>query len=239
LGLKQDSMNIRVKPLVALASGAMLLSGLFSHTAQAQSTLIEQGTSSLGDVFLVNTGSEALTVSWFVVENTSSDLYTYAFNVNNPSGDVQLNNDNTPYISPITKTTVPETFNSFSLTFDTTIPGAFVSGTQPVGGSLVNNGSTGLTWNFPAVSPGSSTALLAFQSDLAPGLGSAAGNASAGGGATPPSPWSSIPAGQPVPVPRAAPEPEITGLLALTALVLLPFSSTWRRLLRQSWDSKL
>jgi len=221
-------MNIRVKPIVALVSGAILLPCLLDQTAYAQSTFIEGGTSTLADVFLTATGTEALSVSWFVVENTSSDVYTYAYNVNNPVGDVELNNDGT-------KTTIPETFNNFSISFNTLLPGANITGTAPIGGTFQNNGASGLSWSFPDVSPGTSSALLAFQSSLAPGLG----NASAGGGSIPPGPWSSIPAGEPVPVPRAVPEPATKALLALTALLLLPFSSTWRRLLRQSWDSNL
>ena len=222
---KLDGVNIGVKSMVALASGAILLPGLLLQTAQAQSTLVESGTSVLADDVLTATGPEALTVSWFVVENTSSDIYTYSYNVNNPAGDVELPASPNPG--------APETVGSFTVSFDTTMPGAFLSGTQPVPGSLQNDGASGLVWTFPSVSPGSSSALLAFQSALPP----SPGNASASGGAIPPAPWSTYPAGTPIPVPRAVPEPAIIDLCALTALLLLPFSRTWCRLLRQSWES--
>jgi hypothetical protein len=223
-------MNIRIKPIVAVASGTVLLSSFLCQNSQAQGSFYETGTSTLADVFGTTTGNDVLTVSWFVAESPDG-LYTYGFNVNNPAGDVELNNNGTP-------TTTPETFNNFSITFNTTLPGAYVSGTEPVGGSLLNDGTSGLTWTFPAVSPGTSSPLLAFQSDLAPGINSGSmGNVGVGGGAIPPSPWSSALTGQTVPVPRVIPEPEITDMLALTALLLLPFSATWCRLVRNSWNS--
>jgi hypothetical protein len=221
-------MKTGAKPMVAMAFGAILLPGLLCQTAQAQSTLIESGSSALADVYGISTAPEALNVSWFVVENNVSDVYTYEYTVNNPPGDVELNGGGSP-------TTTPETFNSFTITFNTTLPGAYLSGAAPVGGTVVNNGPTGLTWNLADVDPGGNSGILAFQSDLAPGLN----NASAGGGAVGPSPWSTIPSGQPVPVPvpRGIPEPVTTDLFALTALMLLPFSSTWRGLIRKGWDS--
>jgi hypothetical protein len=219
-------MEIRLKPIIVLASGALFLSNFSTPSANAQSTLIEAGSSVLSDSVLTATGPEALTVSWFVVENTVSDVYTYAYNVNNPVGDVELNNDGSP-------TSIPENFNNFSITFDTTVPGAYVSGTAPVNGSLANLGTGGLTWTFPAVSPGTSSALLAFQSDLAPTMY----NAAVSGGGSPPGPWHSVPGGQEVPVPKLIPEPGITSLFTLTAILLLPFSPTWRRLVQKSWDS--
>jgi len=213
-------MKKNEKPIVALAAGAILLIGVLSQTAQAQSILVESGTSILANVFGTTTGSEALTVSWFVVENTTSDIYTYAYNVNNPAGDVVLNNNDTP-------TATPETVVNFALSFNTTLPGAFIPpGTVPVGGSLQNNGANGLAWAFDPVLPGTSSPLLAFQSTLAP----ANGNASATGG-IPPGPWSTVPFGQSVPLPRPTPEPTTTALFALSLLFLLPFRSTLRRFL--------
>lgn len=214
-------MKTKGKPFVALAAATILVPGLMSPCAQAQSTLIESGTSQLANV-LQQTGTEGLSVSWFVVENNASGVYTYAYNVNNPAGDEQ----ETPQGVPIAGTS--ETFNSFSISFNTTDDGAFLSGTAPTDGSLVNGGANGLTWNFPAVTPGNSSELLAFQSADAPVMGSA----SVSGGTIPPSPWSSLGNGQPVPVPRAAPEPEVTSLFAFAAL-LLPFRS-WRRFFRKS-----
>lgn len=214
-------MKTKGKPFVALAAAAILVPGLMSPCAQAQSTLIESGTSTMPDV-LQQTGSEALTVSWFVVENNASGVYTYAYNVNNPAGDEQENSSGVPIAG------TSETFDNFSLSFNTTLPGAYVNGTAPTDGSLVNGGANGLTWNFPAVSPGNSSELLAFQSDQPPVMG----NASVSGGSVPPAPWSTLGNGQPVPVPRAVPEPEVTSLFAFAAL-LLPFRS-WRRFFRKS-----
>jgi hypothetical protein len=225
LSVKALGMKKRVKPIIALASGVLLLPGLLCQSAQAQGTFYESGTSVLADDVDTATGPEALTVSWFVAGNTDN-LYTYGFNVNNPTGDVEL--------PGAPDQGAPEMVGSFSLSFDATVPGAFVSGNAPAGGTFANEGTGGLTWTFPAVSPGAVSGLLVFQSDLPPSL---TGQASAGGGAIPPSPWSTFPAGTPVPVPRGVPEPVTTDLLALTALMMLPFSSTWRGLLRKSWNS--
>jgi hypothetical protein len=211
-------MKSHKKPIGALAAGAILLGGLLNQTAQAQSVLIESGTSILANVFGTTTSPEALTVSWFVVENTATAVYTYAYNVNNPSGDVMLSNTDQP-------TATPETVDGFSLSFNTTLPGAFIApGTAPIGGTLQNNGANGLAWAFVPVAPGSSSPLLTYQSNLSP----ANGNASADGG-VPPAPWSTVPFGQPVPMPRPTPEPTTTALFAL-ALVILPFGSSLRQL---------
>jgi hypothetical protein len=212
-------LNQNLKLTVALASGATLLLGALCPTIQAQSVLIESGSSVLADTLGTATGPEAVTVSWFVLENTATDIFTYGYNVNNPTGDVQLPGAPDPG--------QPETVGSLTLSFDTTVQGALVSATAPVGGTFQNNDANGLSWTFPSVNPGNVSALLAFQSTLAPVLG----NASAGDGAIPPAPWSSVPNGQPVPVPgllHATPEPETTTLLALT-LLFLPFRSTQRR----------
>jgi hypothetical protein len=198
------------------------MTDLSSQTAQAQNTLVESGTSTLANVFGISTGPEALTVSWFVFENSLNDVYTYQYNVNNPSGDVVLNGPNSP-------TSTPEIVDSFSLTFDATVAGAIVSATAPVGGSFQNNGANGIAWTFPDVSPGTSSPLLAFQSALGPGPG----NASAAD-AVPPSPWSTVPNGASVPVPRAVPEPEATSLIAMAGLFLLPLRSRLGRFFRQS-----
>jgi hypothetical protein len=221
-------MSTRQKPIFALTAAVVFSFLSVGPSLHAQSILVDQGTSTLANVFLTPSGPEDVSVSWFVVENTTSDLFTYAYNVNNPVGDVQLNIFGQP-ISPA----IPETFDSFTLTFNTALPGAYVSGTIPVNGTLAVTGST-VTWTFPAVSPGSSSELLAFQSSVPPALGIA----SVGGGATPPSPWSSVPGGQQVDVPRAVPEPEVTSMFALAALGLLPFSKKWRTLVSKSLDSQ-
>ena len=216
-------MTTRVKPIAALASGIFAWTCVLCTPAQAQTTLVSYGTSTLADVFLTSSGSEALSVSWFVVENSSAsgNVYTYSYNVNNPSGDDVLNNNGTP-------TTTPETFDTFSLTFNASIPGAIISATAPLNGSWANNGANGVMWTFPDVSPGSSSPLLAFQSALPPVLG----NAGAGGGAIPPAPWSSVPAGTPVavPAPKAVPEPGTMALMVVAALALVPFRSSIARL---------
>jgi hypothetical protein len=214
-------MKRDAKPSVALA-GALLISATLCGTANAQSTLIESGTSTLADLFGVSTGSEALTVSWFVVENTggpTSGTYTYAYNVSNPTGDVVLNPNGT-------LTTTPESFNSFSITFNTGLAANLVL-TPPAGGSVQNNMADGVTFSFPDVAPGSSSPLLAFQTTTAPALVMA----SAGGGATPPGPWSTVPNNSPVPAPRGVPEPGTATLMALTALGL-PIRFISRRLNR-------
>jgi hypothetical protein len=209
-------MKRHVKPIVTLVSGAVfLLSGVVCPTVRAQSILIESGSSILANSLGQTSGPEVITVSWFVLQNTVSDVYTYGYNINNPAGDVVLNGPNAGQ---------PETVDEFVLGFDATVPGAFLSASQPVGGIFfANEGVDGLLWVIPSVNPGTSSALIAFQSDLGPGMGNASASDS-----NAPSPWSSSPNGQPVPVPHAAPEPAVTALLGL-GLLLLPFRSTLRR----------
>jgi hypothetical protein len=185
------------KTIVALAVGAILLCGLLGQTAQAQLLLNESGTSILADSFGTATGPEALTVSWSVVENVSL-VYTYSYSVNNPAGDVNLNNGS------------PEPVDAFSVGFDTTAPGAYIIGSQTGGVFDENNGHGGLFWAFAAVNPGTSSGPLSFLSDLPPTLGNA--NAQ---DANPPSPWSSYPDGQQVPVPLTVPEPGTWVLVAM------------------------
>ena len=211
-------MKTHAKAIVALGSGAILLSGLLCQTAQAQTILA--GTAQLADVFGVDTGPESLTVSYLV--NLTAGVYTYSYSVANPVGDVVL--------PPSQGAGSPEIVDAFSVEFNTTLSGAYVPGSQTGGTALQNNGVDGLFWSFTAVSPGSSSPTLSFQSTLPPGLGNA--NASDG---NPPSPWSSSPFGQqiPVPQPQITPEPTTTALFALTFL-LLPFRSTLRRFLGQS-----
>jgi hypothetical protein len=174
----------------------------------------------LADSFGTSVGPEALVVSWAVLFNTGSDIYTYAYNVSNPVGDVLLNPNGSP-------TTTPETVDSFHVGFNATAPGALLG--LPTGGALATSDATGVSWYFaPTIASGSSV-LLQYQSDFGPTMGNAAGN-----GANPPGPWSSSPGGQTVPVPRPSPEPATTTLIALSAFLLLPFRSNLRRFLRQS-----
>lgn len=209
-------MKKAVKPSVALTLGALFLSGALNGTLHAQSTLIESGTSYLVDLLGSSTTSpETLAVSWFVVENDSSGIYTYAYNVFNPPGDVVLNNNGTT-------TTSPEYFNSFTISFPTPPPSGpgsyFFQPTSPVGGSVDVN-PDGITYTFPSVAPGDSSPLLAFQTTQAPIMV----NASAGGGGVPPSPWSNVPDNSPVPAPgpRSVPEPGTAALLGLGGLAAL------------------
>ena len=95
-------MRGHVKPIVALASGAVLLCTALAPATQAQSTLIESGNSVLADVFGVNTGPEALNVFWFVIENNNAGMYTYAYNLYNPVGDVALPGSGLPANTPET-----------------------------------------------------------------------------------------------------------------------------------------
>jgi hypothetical protein len=208
-------MKRHVKPVVALSSTAFLIFAALAPKAQAQSTLIESGTSQLADVFGTSTGSEALSVSWFVLQNTDTGIYTYGYMVSNPTGDVLLNSSGSP-------TTTPESVDYFSIGFDTTQTGAYLSGSSPVGATLINNGINGLGWALPAVGPGGNSGLMAFESSEAPTMGSAEAD-----GENPPGPWSSVPNGQTVPVPgpggaKTVPEPTTTALLGL-ALSILPF----------------
>jgi hypothetical protein len=197
-----------------LASGAFLLSGAFCPSVQA-SLLIESGTSTLVNA----SATEPLTVTWSVTETGST--YTYSYIVNNPVGDVQLNSNTGK------KTTNPETVDYFSVGFDTTVPGAYILSTQAGGNSMLNNGVNGLSWNFAAVNPGSSSPTLSFESSLYPG--SASANAS---DHNPPSPWYSSPGGQLVPAPVAA-VPEPTTLIS-GALLLLPFGASTLRIMRRN-----
>jgi hypothetical protein len=208
-------MKRQVRPILALVSGVVLLSGVLCPKVQAQSEVITSGTSTLAPTVMPVGGfgsnpQEYLVVTWSVTENTISDVYTYSYDVKNPAGDVVLNNNGT-------LTTAPQTVNNIEATFNTTVLGA-VLGTPPTpsGGGYVQVTSVGISWTFPAVNPGGVSALLTFTSDLAPGMGTASAN---------PAPWASTsPNGQqvPVPIPLATPEPTTTALLGLV-LLLVPF----------------
>jgi hypothetical protein len=95
-----------------------------------------------------------------------------------------------------------------------------------------NNGVDGLFWVIPTLPAGQLSAPLTFFSDLPPTLGNAQAEDS-----SLPSPWSSSsPLGQDVPVPNTlapVPEPKVLSLISLSGLILLPFRSTLRQIIRK------
>jgi len=191
-----------------LASGAFLLCGL-CQSVQAQ--IVASGTATLADVLGANSGAEALTVTYAV--DLSSGVYTYTYSVFNPAGDVQLPGSASPGS--------PEVVDSFSVAFDTLVPGAFIGGSQSGGTSQQNNGVAGLFWSFTGVNPSNSSPTLSFESDDPPTMGNA--NAS---DANPPSPWASNPNGQQVPIPAiSVPDSASTATLLTGVLMLVPFGS--------------
>jgi hypothetical protein len=208
------------KPTAALPLLGILTSGLLCQTVHAQTT-IESGSSVLQPSVLPNPGpspQEYLTISWSVV--LSGSIYTYNYTVNNPYGDVIENDDGT-------LTGTSEVVDSFSVVFDTTVPGAVVGG--PSGGNFsFPEGASGVFWNIASVVAGSSSGTLSFQSDYAPTMGDASADDS-----DPPAPWSSAsPYGQEVPVPNTAlavPEPETMTMFFLGGLLLLPVRSMLHR----------
>jgi hypothetical protein len=211
---------MKQKPLLAMILGASLMTGLQCQTAQAQPIVLnpltpggpaDTGTSVLADALGANTGPEAITISWSVSES-SNRVYTYTYTVNNPVGDVVLDNNGNP-------TLTPEIVDAYSVGFDTTQPGNYIMNSQTGGLVDLNNLSGGLFWAFTPINPGTSSGPLSYQSDNAP----APGNANAQD-RNPPSPWASDPDGQEVPIPTTIPEPSTTILLALASL-FMPFRS--------------
>lgn len=197
-------MKTRVKPFGLLAAAGLFLSTFIGPTAHAQT--IVQGNTYLMDSAQVSSLSEQIQVFYSVILQASG-LYEYSFNLLNPAGDVELPGAPNPG--------APQYVGSFQLSFDATVPGAYLFGSAPVGGTLQNNGNLGLTWTFPAVAPGSYSPPLVFDSSLAPGIGSA----SASGGAIPPGPWTGI---SDISVPHASPEPGTTALLVLGGTFFAP-----------------
>jgi hypothetical protein len=192
-------MKMQLKPIVALASGAILLFGAFCQTSQAQTNIIV-----LPDVN-GNTGDTALTVETVVTEDLSDSVWTYNYQISNPSGD-------------------PASVTSFTADFNAGYAGlggdAVLPGTLTGGAFALNGGFNGVTWfESPSVAPGSTSGTLQFQSDFGP----TTGNADANGSENPPSPWASdSPASQIlVPnTPSVIPEPATTTLLAMTLLLV-------------------
>jgi hypothetical protein len=207
-------MQIHLKSSGALVANAVFVAFTLCQAAEA-SLLNTNGTSVLADAYGTATGPEALTVSWSVVEN-ALDVYTYTYVVNNPAGDVLLPDDQDAFNSG-----APEIVDTYEVSFNASASGAVVSG--PTGGLFAESeGSGGLFWFMSPVAPGTNSGTLSFQSDDPPTLG----NASASD-ANPPSPWSSSPDGQTVPVPMTASAPDslntlvwLAGMAPLLALAL-------------------
>lgn len=190
-------MKTQSKPIIALASGAVLLCGVLTQSAHAQAVIDPTTTVTLADVNGNASGPTALPVTYEVTEDTLTDVYTYTYSFSNPSGDTA------------------DVVN-FQLGFNASQPGAVIADTLS-GGSFTpqNNGSTGVEFYFlGGIAPGGSSGTLTFESDDYPTMG----NANAGGN-NPPGPWASAPDGSPVPVPQIVPEPTSLSLLALGVLV--------------------
>jgi hypothetical protein len=210
-------MKIQIKPLIALISGPMLLTGLLCQEAQAQIITIETNTATLADALGVNTGPEALTVGYSVTENTITKVYTYTYTVNNPTGDVLL--------PGTVNAGTSEIVDLFAVDFDAS-PTSLIAGSLTGGTIGFGQAGTGVEWLLltPNITAGgNSTALyggvpLSFESMNGPTMG----NASAADG-NPPSPWDSSPDGNPVPVPT----PDSTSTMALLGgvMLLLPLRS--------------
>lgn len=212
-------MHALSRQLVLAALGATLAHPAYSQNLPNSGLLNESGTSILAPALAPAGGyaanpQEYLQVAWTVSEN-ASDVYTYSYTLQNPAGDVLLNNDGSA-------TKSPEVFEAFSVAFNTAAPGAFLTGSQ-TGGAFQEANSSDLAWFFaPAVSAGGNTS-LSFQSDMAPMSGNASVQGAAG-----PAPWSSFSAnGQQLPVPDPAvvqtPEPSTMALLLFAPLLTLPF----------------
>ena len=204
-----------------LASTAIALCGVFCGNAEAQTLLNETGTTILAPVIAPTGGyalnpQEYLSVGWSVSEN-ASDIYTYSYTVSNPGGDVLMTDSGG-------LTATPEIFETFGVGFDTTAPGAYISGTE-AGSPNELVGANDLTWFFsPSIPAGSSAATVSFQSYLPPVPGGGDAEDSA-----PPSPWSQdLTLGEALPVPGGSPVPDgmSTALLGLPSLLLFAIRST-------------
>jgi hypothetical protein len=202
-------MKARAK-IAASVAGVVLLCALACQTTHGQGLLNESGVAILADTFGSASGPDALLVSWSVAEN-QSDVYTYSYVVINPPGDVVLNNNGVPTLSP-------ESVDAFSVVFNTLASGAFISGSEAGGTSGQNDGEDGLFWSFSPIQPNASSPTLSFESDLPPMLGNA--NAQDDNA---PSPWSSFPNGQQVAIPISVPEPSGAGLFVFGAMLVFPF----------------
>lgn len=192
-------MKTQSKPIVALASGAVLLCGVLTQSAHAQIVDITSGTGILADVDGNATGPTALPVQYSVTENTVSDVYTYSYVLSNPG--------------PASGAGAYEV-DSVSLSFDASQTGVVLPGSLSGGILAVNNGENGVAFFFAGITGGNNSGTLTFNSEDAPTMGDANAN-----GDSPPGPWASSPDGTQIAVPMVVPEPTSLSLLALGVLV--------------------
>jgi len=190
-------MKTQSKPIVALASGAVLLFGVLCQTSHAQE-IIASNTVTLADANGNTSGPTTLSVQYEVTE--TSGVFTYDYVVSNPLGDYQGANPN--YVG------------GFEVRFDAADAG--ITGLSGGFGSQ-NDGSSGVTW-YLAVAPGGNSGTLQFQSDNAYDLNTA----NATGSDNPPGPWNSLNSSELVaaPNPPVIPEPATTSLVALSLVFL-------------------
>jgi hypothetical protein len=192
-------MSKTKKPTIAWSWSMLVMTVGLTQIANA-GLLNESGISALA--YSNGTGtspaSEELTVNWSVIE-TAPGIYDYSYTVNNPMDDV------------IIASGLPEEVDAFSVTFNTaTLIGS------PAGGVFPSPfvAPTGVEWLLGAIPAGSSSGPYTFVADAPPKWGDAAASDQQA-----PSPWNSIPNGQPVPVP--SPDSASTVALLGGALALL------------------
>lgn len=198
--------------------GAILLSGLAGQAIRADTIVtVESGLAILADVNGDTSAPEALSVCYQVTEDLNTDIYTYSYDISNPTGDQVLGGQNTG---------ASEIVDTFKIAFDADAPGAYISGSATggvLGAILVGADSNGLSWFIPSpyIAAGQSNTVT-FESYLSPVAGLATAQ-----DANPPSPWTSYPNGNPVPVPG----PDATSTLALLGgvMALLPFGSALKK----------
>jgi len=201
------NMKRQIGTVGALTSSALLLAGVLSQTAQAN-------TISPGPIVLGTPGSSVmatpygpvtdyLTANWEVT--LSAGVYTYLYDVSNPITDT-------------------DTVDSYIVT----VPSVDVIGGSAAGGTSATVGPTGVTWTFPPVGLGGTSALLSFKSLLPPVYGAANAADSA-----PPSPWSTLAlGGTPVPVPGTLTVPDGGLTVALLGGSLIALQALNRKKVR-------
>jgi hypothetical protein len=195
-------MKLQSKPIVALASGAILLLGVLCQSAQAQSTVTNESASA---ILAANNGvpADALTVNYMVLFTSGGgpSFYTYDYTVVDP-GPGYVEGFNVAFNAELTGT-------DGAAVIPGTITGMDV-------GDFGEPSVNGVSW-FVGINPGTSDT-LSFESPYGP----TSSTANASGAFNPPSGWATTPGGQLVPVPNVTtiPEPATTTLLALALLVL-------------------
>jgi hypothetical protein len=203
-------MKTQSKPIVALASGTILLFGVLCQTAQAQSVVSGQADLALTE----GSGTSDLSVGYDVTENEYGGfygfpVYTYTYTI---------------AANPFT------VIEGLFIDFDTTYPGIVVGAsiTGSVTGSAPNGhlieGATGteVAWYFLLVPGSKGTATLSFESDFGPGLDNASVFGSDENNLSTDIRWSSSPGGEQLVAPGIIPEPATTTLLTLSLLLLTP-----------------